>query len=167
MHLPEPARVVTLWISSIGRKTEDNRNAIGIQCRISSNSRTKNGQTVATFRREALLSKEKLAESDDIVGRCVGEDVGRKQAGTKCPAQSEADSFVDRAQFDGEKVEDGRVRCQIEDGVDALFSVENLAQIAIAAVPLAVLSNSIAKPLIRLPSETLTKASKSFVHSPP
>jgi hypothetical protein len=37
MHLPEQARVVTLWISSIGRKTEDNRNAIGIQCRISSN----------------------------------------------------------------------------------------------------------------------------------
>jgi hypothetical protein len=37
MHLPEPARVVTLWISSIGRKTEDNRNAIGIQWRIISN----------------------------------------------------------------------------------------------------------------------------------
>jgi hypothetical protein len=37
MHLPEPARVVTLCISSIGRETEDNRNAIGIQCRISSN----------------------------------------------------------------------------------------------------------------------------------
>jgi hypothetical protein len=37
MHLPEQARVVPLWISSTGRKTEDNRNAIGIQCRISSN----------------------------------------------------------------------------------------------------------------------------------
>jgi hypothetical protein len=101
MHLPEQARVVTLWISSIGRKTEDNRNAIGIQYRIGSNRRTKDGQTAATFRRQALLSKEKLAKGDDIAGCCVGDDVGRKQAGAKCAAQCEADSLVDRAQFDG------------------------------------------------------------------
>jgi hypothetical protein len=37
LHLSEPAQVAPLWISSIGRKTEDNRNAIGIQCRIISN----------------------------------------------------------------------------------------------------------------------------------
>ena len=37
LHLSEPAQVEPLWISSIGRKTEDNRKAIGIQCRISSN----------------------------------------------------------------------------------------------------------------------------------
>jgi hypothetical protein len=49
MHLLEPARVVTLWISSIGRRTEDNRKAIGIQCRMNSNLRTKDGQPMATF----------------------------------------------------------------------------------------------------------------------
>jgi len=38
MHLPEPAQLATLWISSIGRRTEDNRKAIGIQCLIGSNS---------------------------------------------------------------------------------------------------------------------------------
>ena len=46
-----------------------------------------NGESVAidapkTFRRQfcaeqrIFLSKEKLAEGDDIVGRCVGDDVG-------------------------------------------------------------------------------------------
>jgi hypothetical protein len=126
MHLSEPAQVATLWISSIGRKTEDNRKAIGIQCRIIAIDAPKTASRRLTFRRQALLSKEKLAEGDDIVGRCVGEDVGRKQAGTKCPAQSEADSFINRAQFDGEKVEDGRVRRQIEDGIDALSALSTL-----------------------------------------
>ena len=86
MHLSEPVQVVTLWISSIGRRTEDNRNAIGIQCRTGGNWRAKDGQQTAIWRKQAISSKEKLVERDDIVGCSVGDDVGRKQAGAKCSA---------------------------------------------------------------------------------
>jgi hypothetical protein len=99
MHLPDPAQDATLWICSIGRKTEDNRKAIGIQCRFNCNSLAKDAQSSALRTKQAISSKKKLAEGDNIIGRCVGEDVGRKQAGSKCPAQSKADSLINCAQL--------------------------------------------------------------------